>query len=71
MIWQLGSVSGPVSGREGNGFPGPQADTRNVDLGRELGVRPGESDPGRMLAGVLVLMFATIIMVVALVWWLA
>jgi hypothetical protein len=67
MIWQ----PGPASGRAGSGFPGQQADTRNVDLGRDLGVRPGESDPGRMLAGVLVLMFATIIMVLALVWWLA
>jgi hypothetical protein len=71
MIWQPGPASGPASGRAGSGFPGQQADTRNVDLGRDLGVRPGESDPGRMLAGVLVLMFATIIMVLALVWWLA
>ena len=35
------------------------------------GVRPGESDPARMLAGVLVLVVVTIILVLALVWWLA
>jgi hypothetical protein len=37
---------------------------------RGTGVRPGESDPARMLSGVLVLVVVTIILVVALVWWL-
>jgi hypothetical protein len=36
----------------------------------DLGVRPGESDPARMLSGVLLLTIAMIIMTVALVWWL-
>jgi hypothetical protein len=40
-----------------------------ANLGSDLGMRPGESDPGRMLAGVLVLVIATIIL--ALAWWLA
>lgn len=64
----------PASGREHNGFPGRQIGTHSAlapGLGSGLGARPGESDPGRMLAGVLLLVVATIIMVLALVWWMA
>ncbi len=67
----------PASGREDDAVSDdavslPRADTHGAlatDFGGDLGVRPGESDPGRMLAGVLVLVIATIIM--ALAWWLA
>jgi hypothetical protein len=34
-------------------------------------VRPGESNPARMLSGVLLLVIATIIVGLALAWWLA
>jgi hypothetical protein len=34
-------------------------------------VQPGESDPARMLSGVLVLVVATITMALMLAWWLA
>ncbi len=64
--------STPASGREHNGFPRPQIGTHSVltpGRGCELGVESGDSDPGRMLAGVLVLVIATIIM--ASVWWIA
>ena len=68
----------PASVREDNGFPGfpPPLTTGQTTgksapgagLGSDLDVRPGESDPARMLSGVLLLVVATIITV--LVWWL-
>jgi hypothetical protein len=36
----------------------------------DLGVRPGQSDPTRMLGAVLLLAGVTIIVVLMLVWWL-
>jgi hypothetical protein len=63
----------PASGREDNGFPRPRTGTYGVlaaDLGSGLGVRVGESDSGRMLGAVLLLVVTTIIMVLALAWWL-
>lgn len=35
-----------------------------------LGVRPGESNPGRMLCAVLLLVVATVVLGLGLVWWL-
>ncbi|MGB8963987.1 MAG: hypothetical protein WCC38_18770 [Pseudonocardiaceae bacterium] len=63
----------PAAGREDNGFPrlragGNSALTAEPSAG--LGVRPGESDPARMLSGVLLLAVAMIIMALALAWWL-
>jgi len=75
----------PTSGREDSVVPrlrpgSPGASGRHSasgrhgalasELGSELGVRPGESDPARMLGGVLLLVVATIVMVLALAWWL-
>jgi hypothetical protein len=63
----------PASGREGNGFPRSRTGSNSAltaELHHDLGVWPGESDPARMLSGVLLLVIATIIMVLALVWWL-
>jgi hypothetical protein len=39
--------------------------------GADLGVRPGESDSTPMVGEVLLLVLATIILVLASVWWLA
>lgn len=47
----------------------PTAD-REDDHFLGLGVRPGESDPARMLAGVLLLVVATVLITLALAWWL-
>jgi hypothetical protein len=61
----------PVVGRDnGNGPPRrhPGDNMRAVD--RDLGVRPGESDSTPMVGGVLLLVVATIISVLVLVWWL-
>ncbi len=74
----LGSVCAmaplvPVSGRENGTVPQLRTGCNNARppvLGGDLGVRPGESDATRMLAGVLLLALATIIMVLALLWWL-
>jgi hypothetical protein len=63
----------PASGREDNGFPQSRTGSNSAltaELRHDLGVRPGESDPARMLSGVLLLVVATIIMVLALAWWL-
>ena len=38
--------------------------------GSDLGVRPGESDPARMLCAVLLLTAATVVIVLTLMWWL-
>lgn len=60
-------------GRDGSDFPRPRIGSNSAlaaDLGGDLGVRPGESDPVRMLCAVLLLSGATIVMVLALVWWL-
>lgn len=67
----------PASGREDSVFP-PARRANNgtltvelpVELRDDLGVRPGESDPTRMLSGVLLLVIATVTMALALAWWL-
>lgn len=64
----------PASGRDGSGFPRPRTGsygTVTSDVAPGAGVRPGESDPSRMLAAVLVLVVVTIFMVLPLAWWLA
>lgn len=40
------------------------------DLGGDLGVRSGESDPRRMLAAVLLLVAAVVLVAMGLAWWL-
>lgn len=57
----------PASGRED---PRPRTEA-NITADSDLGVRPGESNPARMLSGVLLLVVAMIIMALALAWWLA
>lgn len=42
----------------------------DLHLHDDLGLRPGESDPGRMLCVVLLLVVAMVV-VLGLVWWLA
>lgn len=68
----------PASGREDHGFPQglsqPPAGSYGAlasEFGSDVGVRWGESDPARMLSGVLMLVMVTIITGLALVWWLA
>ena len=67
----------PASGRDGSGFPRPRigsygtAGSGASDVFDGARPRPGESDPSRMLSGVLVLVIATVIMALALAWWLA
>ncbi|MGH3669880.1 MAG: hypothetical protein ACRDSH_04500 [Pseudonocardiaceae bacterium] len=68
----------PASGREDHGFvhgrsqpPTGSHSALASEFGSDVGVRWGESDPARMLSGVLMLVMATIIMGLALAWWLA
>jgi hypothetical protein len=63
----------PAAGRGDNGFPRPRTagnSALTADPVGHLGVRPGESDPARMLAGVLLLTVAMMIMALVLAWWL-
>jgi hypothetical protein len=63
----------PASGREDDVFSASRRasnGTLTVDLRHDLGVWPGESDPTRMLSGVLLLVIATVTMALALAWWL-
>ena len=63
----------PAAGREDTGFLRSCTGSNSAHIAglrRDLGVRPGESDPAHMLSGVLLLVGATIIMVLALAWWL-
>lgn len=63
----------PASGHH-DGFHRPRAGgyrTLTSEFGGGAGVHPGESDPARMLSGVLVLVVATIILALTLLWWLA
>ncbi|MDQ3901260.1 MAG: hypothetical protein M3319_12790 [Actinomycetota bacterium] len=62
----------PGSGRKGNGIPRPRTgsyDTAHLDVGG-LGVRHGDSNPARMLSGVLILVIVAIVMALMLAWWL-
>ena len=61
----------PASGRDG--IPRPRTSSYNMatsDVISGVGLRPGESDPARMLSGVLILVIAVVIMTLTLVWWL-
>ncbi|MGA9311653.1 MAG: hypothetical protein WBV74_14945 [Pseudonocardiaceae bacterium] len=63
----------PAAGREDNGFPRPRtagSSALTAEPVGDLGVRPGESNPARMLAGVLLLTVAMVLMALALAWWL-
>lgn len=69
----------PPPGREDEGHPRLQTDSSaltgcfdaDLHLPGDLGVRPGESDPGRMLGWVLLIVAVTMVaMLLALVWWL-
>ncbi len=58
-------------GRDSNDIPRMRIGSASaLTGGGQLGVRPGESDPARMLCAVLLLAATTIVMVLALVWWL-
>jgi hypothetical protein len=69
----------PPSGREDENVPQLRTGSNSALTGGfdsdlylssgDLGVRPGESDPGRMLAAVLLLVVAMVVL--GLVWWLA
>jgi hypothetical protein len=66
----------PGSGRKDNeaprGFPRPRTgsnDTAHLDVG-SLGVQHGESNPARMLSGVLILVIVATVMALMLAWWL-
>jgi hypothetical protein len=67
----------PPSGREDENAPRLRAGSDSaltsgfdsgLHLSGDLGVRPGESNPGRMLAAVLLLVLATVVL--GLAWWL-
>ncbi|MGH3693732.1 MAG: hypothetical protein ACRDRX_07030 [Pseudonocardiaceae bacterium] len=63
----------PASDRDSSGFPRPRTGsygTVTSDIAPGLGVRPGESDPTRMLAAVLVIVVVAIFMGLTLAWWL-
>ncbi|MBV8993851.1 MAG: hypothetical protein JO287_09140 [Pseudonocardiales bacterium] len=61
----------PVSGRDHGNAPQRRHWSDNVGCaGSDLGVRPGESDSTPMVGGVLLLVLATSISVLVLVWWL-
>ncbi len=62
----------PASGYE-NGVPRPRTGGFGTLVSADClgaGVQPGESDPARMLSGVLVLVVLTIMMALTLAWWL-
>lgn len=62
----------PGSGRKDSelprGVPKPRAGSYDTLPG--LGVQRGESNPARMLSGVLILVFVAIIVALMLAWWL-
>jgi hypothetical protein len=63
----------PALGRDDSGFPRPRTGSyRPMTSEGIYGVcaRPGESDPSRMLSGVLMLVTVTIIVALTLAWWL-
>jgi hypothetical protein len=64
----------PPASNHDDGYPRSRTgghSTLAPELDNDKGVRPGESDPARMLAAVLLLVAATIVAAVMLVWWLA
>lgn len=70
----------PAFGRDDSGFPRPRTGSYGTVISggtviadhTTSGVLPrqGESDPSRMLSGVLLLVMATVIMALTLAWWL-
>jgi hypothetical protein len=62
----------PGSGRKDHGLPRgfPKPRTGSDDTLTGLGVLDGESNPARMLSGVLILVFVSIILALMLAWWL-
>jgi hypothetical protein len=69
----------PPSGREDENVPRLRTGSNSaltggfdsdLHLSGDLGVRPGESAPGRMLGAVLLLVLATVVLALGLVWWL-
>jgi hypothetical protein len=61
----------PASSRNGSNVPQRWNPTSNAGTsGDDLGVRPNTSDPTRMVGGVLLLVAATIVLVLVMVWWL-
>jgi hypothetical protein len=61
----------PASGHNGSNVSQRWNPTGNADpSSSDLGVRPGTSDSTRMVGGVLLLVPATIILVLVMVWWL-
>ncbi|MGH3779639.1 MAG: hypothetical protein ACRDRO_03140 [Pseudonocardiaceae bacterium] len=74
MTQQLTPAAGRSDhGREDRGFPRPRTSgdsALTADTGNDLGVRPGESNPARMLSGVLLLTVAMMIIALTLAWWL-
>jgi hypothetical protein len=69
----------PPQGREDEGLPRLRTDSNSALVGSVeadlylhsgLGVRPGESDSGRMLGWALLVVAATVVTMLALVWWL-
>jgi hypothetical protein len=74
MTQQLTPAAGRSDhGRDDNGFPRPRTgggSARTANPGGDLGVRPGESSPARMLSGVLLLTVAMMLIALTLAWWL-
>lgn len=61
----------PASDRDNGNTPPRWNRIDNIGAAdRDLGVRPGESDSTPMVGGVLLLVLATIISVLVMVWWL-
>jgi len=63
----------PTLGRGNTGIPRPRTGSSGAvisDGTTGLRPQPGESDPARMLSWVLLLVMATIVMALTLVWWL-
>lgn len=72
----------PPSGREDEGLPRPRTESNSALTGcfetdlylhSDLGLRPGESDPGQMLGWVLLIVAVAVVVMLGLVlvWWLA
>ncbi|MDQ3906243.1 MAG: hypothetical protein M3300_12585 [Actinomycetota bacterium] len=58
----------PGSGRKDSGYFEPRFGSNDPMTG--LGLRGGESDPARMLSGVLILVFVAVVVGLMMTWWL-
>jgi hypothetical protein len=56
--------------RTGSNIAFAECAVADLHLRSSLGVRPGESNPGRMLCAVLLLVMAVIVLGLGLAWWL-